>query len=127
MKNIEIEEFAKKLMRLVRDLSIQSVIATETNNSKTKDDRWKKYSKGKIENPKKAVIIDSVDDTIFHLLDAIDNNGIKLIFIADNGKQVDLSREGLGELAGWFAGNEWKKKYSEEGFFDDFKDLRLEL
>jgi len=63
-----------------------------------------------------------VDDTVFHLLQAIGNGLLNLSFTAANGKRVDLPAEGLGELAGWYIGD-WRALYSEERFVDDFVDL----
>ena len=70
------------------------------------------------------VVPDTVDDTIFHLLDAIDNGLLNLSFTAANGKKVDLPTDGLGELAGWYIGTGgWRALYSQERFIDDFADL----
>lgn len=69
------------------------------------------------------MIPDCIDQALFYLLHAIDSDILHISFTADNGKQVDLTEEGIGELAGWFAGNDWKSKYSKQRFIDDFKDL----
>jgi hypothetical protein len=68
-----------------------------------------------------------VDETIFYLLQAIDEGSLRIAYTAGNGKVVDLAAEGLGELSGWFMGSEgWRAKYSKERFNDDFSDLRGE-
>jgi hypothetical protein len=37
---------------------------------------------------------------------------------------VDLSRDGLGELAGWYGGSGgWRALYSQDRFVDDVSDL----
>ena len=70
------------------------------------------------------VIPDTVDETVFHLLRAIDQGLLKLSFTAANGKKVDLPTDGLGELAGWYMGSGgWRSLHSKERFVDDFSDL----
>jgi hypothetical protein len=65
-----------------------------------------------------------VDDTIFYLLQAIDQGSLRIAYTASNGKVVDLAAQGLGELSGWFAGSGgWRETYSKERFVDDFSDL----
>ena len=70
------------------------------------------------------MIPDCVDKTIFHLLYAIDQGAIRLSFQSQDGNFVDLTEEGLSELAGWFMGSGgWRAMYSSERFHDDFADL----
>ncbi|CAN5831456.1 hypothetical protein BH11PLA1_BH11PLA1_01560 [soil metagenome] len=69
-----------------------------------------------------SLIPDVVDDTIFHLLDAIDQGLLKMS-MSSNGKTVDLAAEGLGELAGWYMGNGWRNEYSEERFTNICSDV----
>jgi len=70
------------------------------------------------------VIPDAVDEAVFNLLRAIDNGHLKLKFTASNGKQIDLPKDGLGELSGWYMGTGgWRAMYSKERYVDDFSDL----
>jgi hypothetical protein len=70
------------------------------------------------------MIADAVDETVFYLLHAIDNGRIKLVFTASNGEKIDLSRDDLGELSGWYMGSGgWRALYSKERYIDDFADL----
>jgi hypothetical protein len=122
----EIEQFAKSLVEYVRDASIQSndrALLPTARYSVAK--RWAKAASE--EAPvdfARVVIPDVVDDTIFYLLHAIDEGLLRLAFTASNGKVVDLTTQGLGELAGWFAGSGgWRAMYSKERFVDDFSDL----
>jgi len=71
-----------------------------------------------------VLIPDIVDDTVFYLLRAVDEGLLQLSFTASNGKVVNLTKDGLGELAGWFAGNGWRQMYAKERFVDDFSDLK---
>jgi hypothetical protein len=66
-----------------------------------------------------VVVPDCIDEAVFCLLNAIDEEGIVLSFIAPGGESVDLSKEGLGELAGWYMGVEsWREQFSEEKIND---------
>jgi hypothetical protein len=71
----------------------------------------------------KVLIPDIVDETVFYLLHAIDDGSLQMSFTASDGQTVNLTKEGLGELAGWYSG-EWNGKYTKERFVDNFPDLR---
>jgi len=121
----EIEEFARILVRQVRDAAVRScdqLLQPIAASPMAK--RWKKaVGDGQGPSPN-AVIPDCVDQTVFHLLHAVDQGLLKLTFASSNGKNVDLAVEGLGELAGWYAGSGgWRAMYSAERFVDDFSDL----
>jgi hypothetical protein len=126
MPNPEIEQFAKCLLREVRDQAIEScdtLLDREANNMIAM--RWReKIEAGSPKELATLMIPDCVDQTLFYLLDAIDSEKLRISFTTDDGKVVDLTTEGLGELAGWFAGNEWKSKYSRQRYIDDFEDLK---
>jgi len=122
MPSPEIEEFAKLLVKHVRDASIQSsdniLDATHVIAK-----RWRSASRhGDVKSIAKILIPDIVDDTIFHLLNAIDQGILNVTFKASNGKLVDLPKDGLGELGGWYVGT-WREM-SKERYIDDFSDLR---
>ena len=126
MPSPEIEEFAKLLVQQVRDVAIRDCdVALRPNAAGPVFKRWKEAAQnGNLESIVRIVVPDTVDDTVFHLLDAIDNGLLNLSFTAPNGKKVDLSTDGLGELAGWYIGTGgWRALYSQERFIDDFADL----
>ncbi|MEX0677018.1 MAG: hypothetical protein WD063_08085 [Pirellulales bacterium] len=125
----EIEDFAKRLIELVRDASIQSndrALLPTARYALAK--RWAKAASEEAPDDFARVLIpDIVDDTIFYLLHAIDEGSLRLAYTTSNGTVVDLTTQGLGELAGWFAGSDgWLAMYSKERFVDDFSDLRGE-
>lgn len=126
MTTPEIEEFAKILVQKVRDASIQSNdmnLRPDVRHSIAK--RWRSAAlDGNSGNFAKVLIPDIVDDTVFYLLRAVDEGLLQLSFTASNGKVVNLTKDGLGELAGWFAGNGWRQMYAKERFVDDFSDLK---
>jgi hypothetical protein len=126
MPSPEIEEFAKLLLQKVRDVAIRDCgVALRPNAAGPVFKRWKEAAhNGNLESIVRTVVPDIVDNTVFHLLDAIDNRLLKLSFTAANGKRVDLPTDGLGELAGWYIGTGgWRALYSQERFVDDFADL----
>jgi hypothetical protein len=125
----EIDEFAKKLMGLVRDASIQSNdMALSPTVKCPVAKRWARAAKERPTPDYARVLIpDVVDDAIYYLLHAIDDGSIRLAYTASNGTVVDLTEQGLGELAGWYIGSEcWRAIYSKERFVDDFADVRLD-
>jgi hypothetical protein len=126
MPSPEIEEFAKLLVKQVRDAAIKSCdIALRPNVPDPVSKRWRESAcDGNLESIITIVIPDTVDETIFHLLRAIDDGLLNLSFSASNGKKVDLPNDGLGELAGWYMGSGgWRALYSQQRFVDDFSDL----
>ena len=125
----EIEEFAKTLVERVRDASIQSndrALLPTARYALAK--RWAKAASQEApEDFARVVIPDIVDNTIFYLLQAIDQGSLKLAYTASKGRVVDLTEQGLGELSGWFAGSDgWREMYSKERFVDDLSDLKME-
>jgi len=123
----EIEEFARTLVRFVRDAAVQSgdrALLPTARSPVAK--RWAKAANEEAPTDLARVLIpDVVDETIFYLLQAIDQGSLRIAYAAANGKVVDLTAEGLGELSGWFMGSDgWRAKYSKERFTDDFSDLR---
>jgi len=126
MPSPEIEEFARILVRQVRDLSVQCAdIELRPTTMSVSAKRWRESAAGEqgARPDPNVVIPDCIDYTIFYLLHAIDEGLLHLKFVSSSGKEVDLTEEGLGELAGWYAGVEWIKMYSQERFVDDFADI----
>lgn len=121
----EIEEFARTLVKNVRDSAIRSCDQLlKPNATSPMAKRWKKSMIDGNESATNIIIPDCVDQTIFHLLHAVDQGVLKISFVTIEGKEVVLEQEGLGELAGWYAGSGgWRADYSNERFIDDFEDL----
>ena len=125
MPNPEIEEFAKMLVQEVRDSAIRGCeVSLRPNAADPIAKRWKEAAAGDPESFAKVIIPDVVDDTVFQLLQAIDGGLLTLSFTASNGKKVDLTADGLGELAGWYLGIPgWRSMYSTERFTDYYSGL----
>jgi len=125
MPKRKINEFAKLLIKEVRDKAIEncdSYLDPDGNDAQSK--RW--HEELKTSSPlafAKIVISDCVDDVIFQLLYAIDDGMLPLIFKAKDGTEVDLEKDGEGEMAGEYITTDgWRAKYSNQRFFDDFAD-----
>ena len=127
MPSAEIEEFARILVEEVRDRSVfscDSQSQPESNSPVAK--RWRQHLTSEESLAlARSMIPDCIDDVIFHLLNAIDSGALHLSFRASNGKAVDLTDEGAGELAGWYMMSKegWRAKYTEQRFSDDLEDL----
>ena len=116
----EIEEFGQLLIEKVRDAAIRSSDrALKEEHVVAK--RWQAAAGGRsLESFAMVLIPDIIDDTLFYLLHAIDDGSLRIAFTASNGKTIDLSTEGLGELAGWYVGRDaWRSMYSKERFVED--------
>ena len=125
MPDPAIEEFANLIVRRVRDEAINNCDRILTTNAKSPiAKRWAEAAGDDGAKAISATIPDIVDQAIFALLDAIDHGQISLQFVASNGTRVDLTEEGLGELAGWYMGSGgWRASFSKERHVDDFGDL----
>jgi hypothetical protein len=121
----EIDEFAKTLVEWVRDGAIQTNDRRfQGNDFITK--RWKEAAatSNSPEAFAKVIIPDIVDSTIAHLLGAIDQEVLPLLFTASSGKTIDLATAPTepGGLSGWY-GAEWRLKYTKERVIDDLAFL----
>lgn len=120
MPSKEIEEFARKLVQAVRDRGVQASDMKMHPRAKTVTARrWQAAGATDPDGPPKVVVPDAVDETVFALLTAIDQGVLRLQYVTDEGKVIDLSHEGLGELGGWYLGPDgWRDQYSEQRFFE---------
>jgi hypothetical protein len=125
MTEEEITQFAKLLVKHVRDAAIKSadvqLYAHNMNSPIAKRWRSRKES-GNIDKFAEEVIADCVDNTIFYFLLAIDEGLFKASFTASNGKDIPLADDIIGELGGWYMG-EWRSEYSEERCSNDLDDI----
>ena len=122
MLNPKIEEFAKLLIEQVRDAAIQECDRKLRSDARGPiAQRWKKTAlETNFESIASAIIPDIVDNVIFQLCRAIDQEELTISFSASDGEKVDLSSDGLGELAGWYMGVPgWRTEYSKERFYSN--------
>ena len=123
MPTREIEEFAKILMREVRDAAIRDCdILRRPNSQSVSAKRLQELGIGECDAVVEAIIPECVDAALYFLLHAIDDGMLKLQYVAADGKVVDLTSEGLSEMAGWYIWPDgWRSMYSEERF-NEFVD-----
>jgi hypothetical protein len=122
----EIEEFAKRLVSEVRDpaiISCDGQLQAHANSPVAK--RWRENMKDAASKALAVSMIpDCVDDAVFYLLHAIDTGALHLTFVASNGNVVDLTNDGLGELAGWYMmGKQGWRSHSQQRWVNDLEDL----
>jgi hypothetical protein len=125
VQSMEIEEFARVLVQQVRDAAVRSCDRQLRPMAGSPVARRWRESAGGGQGPSADIVIpDCVDETIFYLLQAIDQGLLHLKFVSGSGKEIDLTQEGLGELSGWYmCSGGWRAMHSEERFVDDFADL----
>jgi hypothetical protein len=123
MTNNSISEFAEVLVRNVRDAVIQNCDSMLHSHSMAPvARRWQQT--GIDPGILRVVIPDVVDETIFTLLQMIDEGSLKMKFLTNAGNEVDLTVDGMSELAGWYMGSGgWRAQYAGERFVDDFADM----
>jgi hypothetical protein len=117
MPTRQIEEFAKILVREVRDAAIRDCdIARRPESQSIGAKHWRKLGVRECDSVVEAIIPECIDSAIFYLLMAIDQEMLRLQFVTADGEVVDLNRDGLSELAGWYVlGREgWPAIYSEQ-------------
>jgi hypothetical protein len=117
MPESHVELFAQLLCELVRDQAIRNCSARLNPNTRSPiGKQWHVAIQGA--DPKQisdVIIPDCVDEAIFCLLNAIDDAGVRLKFVGAEGAEIDLTDDGLGEMAGWYAGDDsWREKFSKE-------------
>lgn len=122
-----VNEFARKVIQLVRDYAIEAadVMARQDEQGRLNDERWQAAAKtGDVATLLHAVIPDVVDHAAFYLFHAIDNEEIQLVYRADDGTSVELSRAGWGELAGELMGTPGlRHAYATQRFTDYFPEF----
>jgi hypothetical protein len=92
MPSPEIEEFAKMLVKQVRDSAVRSGDQQlRPNAENVVANRWRAAGHdGSLHSIAKVLVPDIVDDAVFYLLQAIDQGLLRLSFTASNGNIVDL-------------------------------------
>jgi hypothetical protein len=128
MANPKLKEFARLLMKEVRDEAIRACDTRFHPGAGGRTARrWKNLDpKTGLESIASTLIQDAVDDTVFQLLRAIDGGDLELSFTTSHGKKINLFEDGLHELAGWYIGIPgWRSAYSTERYIDDFADVQL--
>ncbi len=117
----ERNEFAKLLVQNIRDMAIKSCdVQLYANNMRSPSaKRWRDAKdSGNTDKFAEMVIADTVDDTIFYLLLAVDEGLLNISYNTDDGKKVNVDGDIIGELGGWYVG-EWRTEHSTQRYFGD--------
>ncbi len=119
MSNKSIEEFGRILVAEVRDRAVHDCDHNrDPGRHSAIGKRWQSKGIGPDSECAKVVAPDCIDYAIYYLLDAIDNGTLHLQLKTTEGDIVDLTSDGMGELAGWYIGPSegWRGKYSSERY-----------
>ncbi len=127
MLSKELEEFGRILVQHVRDAAIQSSDRSlRPGSNDVVAMRWRAAGAQGAAALAESMIPDVVDETIFYLLNALDQGLMELKFVGPSGQDVALHES--GELAGWYSMSDdgWVARHSQERHVDDFADLDLD-
>jgi hypothetical protein len=115
-----LEEFARKLVQAVRDRALRSCdLNLRPEAAAVPAKRWREAGVTGGSGAANVIVPDAIDEALFFLLNAIDQGILRLRYVAEDGSEVDLSEDGLGELAGWYVGPDgWRRQYSSERYFE---------
>jgi hypothetical protein len=119
-RHVELDAFAEALMRLVRDSAIASSMALASGEVRgLAGDRWRALAvDARTREALRELVPEIVDQTLFSLLDAIDNDRLSLAVQGSAGTWLPLADLGLGEMAGWLAGGDWPRRFSTQPWHD---------
>ncbi len=126
MTEEERTEFSKKIVELIRDVTIQECITfyiADPANKKRYEHWYKLQSNFNV--PKELItklVFDCVDRTISTFLNKIDNDEISFLYRTDTGRIINLYDEGVSELLGYYL-EDWRRELSKY----DFIDIDMEL
>ncbi len=124
----ELDRFATVLMRRVRDRAIHECdrLASGTLVGPSAE-YWRRLLQSDAHRAVEELIPNIVDQVLFELLSAVDNDELVLAWRREDGSFVSLEELGLGEMAGWLMGSEdsWRARLSAERFHDPLAGLRL--
>jgi hypothetical protein len=116
-----VDEFARLVMRFVRDEAVRRADALFTNNART-GQRWREIvATAKPEAAIREVIPDIVDAAVDCLLDAIDQELLPLYFRLGEGEPVELCGANDTPMLAWYRGDSdsWLARFAKERYHDD--------
>jgi hypothetical protein len=126
----ELDRFAVMLMRRVRDRAIRDCdrLASGTMVGPSAE-HWRELLQTDARRAVEALIPSIVDQVLFELLGAIDNDELPLAWRREDGSFIPLEELGLGEMAGWLMGSDgsWRGRFSAERVHDRIVGLHVNL
>src|SRR2546430_1006618 len=98
-------------MRLVRDRAISEADRLACGEIRgPSGERWRALiAESSPQEVLRELIPEIVDQTLFQLLDAIDNGALPLVWRAEDGSETSLQDLGSSEMAGWLVGGDWPR------------------
>ncbi len=119
-----LDDLGKAIVNHVRDEAIAEMDRTfDVGAQDLISRRWKRILEKASPNEfGKHIVPDCVDAAICALLRAIETGRLRMKFEAGDGREIDLEKDGKGELVGWYMGT-WKEEMSTQRSYDDFSDL----
>jgi hypothetical protein len=122
----ELDSFAELLVRHVRDRSIEVCDHHAAGNMRGPSGlRWDDALQLSAGEAIAELIPDIVDEVVFELLNAIDNDVLPLALLGGHTEPTALNDVGLGEMAGWYASGEWPRRFSSARWSNLLGDLKL--
>jgi hypothetical protein len=125
----ELDEFARRLMQLVRDRAVVACDALIAGGiAGPQGDNWRELGRP-VGEALQALVPDVVDQVLFEFLAAIDGGELPMSWRDSSGAQQDMEDLGSSEMAGWLmmgAGG-WRDRYSMQRFNDYTAGLRLDI
>lgn len=126
--NDDLDGFARRLVRLVRDPSIREFdLAIDGRKRGLAGERWRHLeSSPDLREALRAAMPEVVDEVIFRLLMAIDNGELPLAVEDGDGQFADLGELGKHELAGsYLPPGGWVVAYAEQRYVDPLAGVDL--
>jgi hypothetical protein len=126
----DLRRFAEALIEKVRDRAIIACDHLASGEMVGPDGiRWRTVvPDDEMRRAVHELIPDIVDQVLFELLNATDNDELPLGWRRQDGSLIGLEELGSAEMAGWLMGSPgWRHQYSQQRFFDPLSDLRLDL
>lgn len=124
MAHPELEEFARLIVRHVRDSAIrENDFRLSAHAKEPKAKRWREAaSKITPEEFARMLIPDVVDTVIFELLRAMDEGVLPLSFTGSSGTTVDLTKDQDGLVGRYVGSDGWCGQYAQERYAEDYTE-----
>lgn len=114
----DLQEFARLLVRHVRDEAISSLDAQLARPDSATNKRWAAAAVESVHEAKSQLASEAVDEAVGYLLIAIDQ-GLVPLGLRLETEWIDLAVAGQSEMAGSYMGNDgWRDLYSGERVID---------
>src|SRR5512132_4052161 len=124
----ELDRFAEALIEGVRDPAIaQCDVLADGRIRGPRGDRWRELTNATdVRQALHELIPEIVDETLFRLLDMIDNDSLPIAWRTSDGTFAPLYDLGMSETAGWYVGSPgWRHAHARQRFTDDLPAMNI--